>query len=117
MKELIRFEEIALFGLGVFLFSLLGYSWWWFFGLLLAPDLSMFGYLINEKIGAWTYNLFHHRALSIIVLLVGWFTDSDIVLLAGLILFSHASLDRIFGYGLKYEKGFKFTHLGKIGKK
>jgi hypothetical protein len=21
------------------------------------------------------------------------------------------------GYGLKYEKGFKFTHLGEIGKK
>ena len=117
MKELICFEEIALFGLGVFLFSLLGYSWWWFFGLLLAPDLSMFGYLINEKIGAWTYNLFHHRALSIIVLLVGWFMDSDMALVAGLILFSHASLDRIFGYGLKYERGFKYTHLGKIGKK
>lgn len=116
MKELIRFEEIALFGLGAFLFSLLDYSWWWFFGLLLAPDLSMFGYLINEKIGAWIYNLFHHRALSIIILLIGWFMDSDIVLLAGLILFSHASLDRIFGYGLKYERGFKYTHLGKIGK-
>ncbi|SFJ56615.1 DUF4260 domain-containing protein [Myroides guanonis] len=117
MKELVRLEEIALFGLGVFLFSILGYSWWWFFGLLLAPDLSMFGYLINEKMGAWIYNLFHHRALAIIVLLVGWFMDYEIALVAGLILFSHASLDRIFGYGLKYERGFKYTHLGKIGKR
>ncbi|HZJ19645.1 MAG TPA: DUF4260 family protein [Pricia sp.] len=24
-------------------------------------------------------------------------------------------MDRIFGYGLKYNKGFKFTHLGEIG--
>lgn len=117
MKELVRLEEIALFGLGVFLFSILDYSWWWFFGLLLAPDLSMFGYLINEKMGAWIYNLFHHRALAIIVLLVGWFMDYEIALVAGLILFSHASLDRIFGYGLKYERGFKYTHLGKIGKR
>lgn len=116
MKELVRLEEIALFGLGVFLFSTLDYSWWWFFGLLLAPDLSMFGYLINEKMGSWIYNLFHHRALAIIVLLVGWFMDYEIALVAGLILFSHASLDRIFGYGLKYERGFKYTHLGKIGK-
>lgn len=28
----------------------------------------------------------------------------------GILLFAHASLDRIFGYGLKYEQGFKFTH-------
>lgn len=29
--------------------------------------------------------------------------------------FPHAAMDRIFGYGLKYEKGFKYTHLGEIG--
>lgn len=28
----------------------------------------------------------------------------------------HSSIDRIFGYGLKYKEGFGFTHLGKIGK-
>lgn len=116
MKELIRLEEVALFGLGVFLYSLLGYSWWWFWGLLLAPDLSMLGYLINTKIGAWCYNLFHHKGLAIAVVLLGWFMESDIALAAGLILFSHASLDRAFGYGLKHEEGFVFTHLGKIGK-
>jgi hypothetical protein len=36
--------------------------------------------------------------------------------LIGVILFSHSSLDRMLGYGLKFEKGFKFTHLGEIGK-
>jgi len=35
--------------------------------------------------------------------------------LIGIILFSHASMDRIMGYGLKYDKGFKYTHLGEIG--
>lgn len=35
--------------------------------------------------------------------------------LAGIILFAHAAFDRILGYGLKYERGFKFTHLGEIG--
>lgn len=31
-------------------------------------------------------------------------------------LFSHSAMDRIFGYGLKHENGFKFTHLREIGK-
>ncbi|HEY0262180.1 MAG TPA: DUF4260 family protein [Chitinophagales bacterium] len=31
-------------------------------------------------------------------------------------MFGHSSMDRFFGYGLKTEEGFKFTHLGKIGK-
>jgi hypothetical protein len=35
--------------------------------------------------------------------------------LIGVIMFSHAAFDRLLGYGLKYEEGFKFTHLGAIG--
>jgi len=34
-----------------------------------------------------------------------------------IILFGHSSMDRIFGYGLKTNQGFKFTHLGTIGNK
>ena len=37
--------------------------------------------------------------------------------IAGIILFGHSSMDRIFGYGLKQFLGFKYTHLGLIGKK
>jgi hypothetical protein len=37
-------------------------------------------------------------------------------MLAGIILFAHSSMDRLFGYGLKYFTGFSDTHLGKIGK-
>lgn len=33
----------------------------------------------------------------------------------GIILFSHSSLDRALGYGIKYEIGFKYTHLGELG--
>lgn len=32
-----------------------------------------------------------------------------------MILFAHASLDRVFGYGLKYADGFSHTHMGDIG--
>ena len=37
--------------------------------------------------------------------------------IAGIILFGHSSMDRMFGYGLKLKEGFKYTHLGMIGKK
>ncbi|HAJ82706.1 MAG TPA: DUF4260 domain-containing protein, partial [Zunongwangia profunda] len=32
------------------------------------------------------------------------------------ILFGHSAMDRIFGYGLKYEDNFKNTHMGWFGK-
>lgn len=116
MKKLIQLEEAALFGLGIYLFSLLNYAWWWFPVLLLVPDLSMIGYAFGNKVGAWCYNVIHHRALAIAVYLLGIYLAKDIIELTGIMLFSHSSMDRMFGYGLKYEKGFKFTHLGEIGK-
>ena len=116
MKTSLKLEELAMLLLGTFLFSQLNFSWWWFIGLFLAPDLGMLGYLINTKVGAFTYNLFHHKFVAIAIYFFGIFITSEIVQMIGVLLFSHASFDRIFGYGLKYEKGFKFTHLGEIGK-
>ena len=104
--------------LGFFLFMRMELPWWWFFGLLLTPDIGMLGYLGGSRIGAFFYNLFHHRGVAILLYLVGIsYLSLSVLELGGIIIFSHASMDRIFGYGLKYEKGFKFTHLGEIGKK
>jgi len=116
MNSLIKLEEAALFALGIYLFSTLDYAWWWFPVLLLAPDLSMIGYLGGNKAGAYVYNLFHHRGLAATIYLSGIYTTIPALQLAGVILFAHSCMDRMFGYGLKYEKGFKFTHLGEIGK-
>lgn len=116
MRLLLRGEEVMMFLLGTYLFSLLDYSWWWFLGLILAPDIGILGYLMGNRIGAIGYNLFHHKGLALIIYLIGIYLSVSLCQLIGVILFSHASLDRIFGYGLKYDKGFKFTHLGEIGK-
>ncbi len=116
MKKIIQLEELGLFLLGIFLFSQLNYAWWWFLVLLLAPDFSMIGYAVNNKTGAFLYNLFHHRGLAIAVYLLGIYLSNSVLQLMGVILLAHASMDRMFGYGLKYEKGFKYTHLGEIGK-
>ena len=117
MLTILKIEELAMFGLGIYLFSLLPYEWWWFLVLLLAPDIGMVGYLFGNKTGALTYNLFHHKGIAIAIYLGGTYLSMSIVQLVGTMLFAHAAFDRVLGYGLKYEKGFKFTHLGEIGRK
>lgn len=117
MKTIIKLEELGLFILGIYLFSLLNYQWWWFLVLILAPDFSMIGYAFGNTIGAYAYNVFHHKGIAVLLYLLGIYFLNPSVQLAGIILFSHTSMDRILGYGLKYEQGFKFTHLGEIGKK
>ncbi|PXY45331.1 DUF4260 domain-containing protein [Flavobacterium hydrophilum] len=116
MNTIAKLEEAALFIFGIYLFSLLRFEWWWFLVLILAPDLSMLGYLFGNKIGALLYNVFHHKGIAVLLYISGSYFKIEYLQLAGIILFSHSAMDRIFGYGLKYEKGFKYTHLGEIGK-
>ena len=94
MKNLIKLEELFLFVLGIFLFSQLDYAWWWFLVLLLAPDLGALGYLGGTKLGASTYNLVHHRGVAL-----GVDVSSQRMKFAGVIIFSHTSLERVFGDG------------------
>ena len=116
MKLLIQLEEFGMFLLGIFLFSQLSFVWWWFPALLLTPDVSMIGYAAGNKTGAITYNLFHHKAVAVIVYISGFYFKQEVWMLAGTILFAHSCMDRMFGYGLKTFTGFKTTHLGEIGK-
>ena len=85
--------------------------------LILTPDISMLGYLANAKVGAWIYNIFHHKAVAACVFSVGLLLHYPILAGAGLILYGHTCMDRVFGYGLKFTDNFKHTHLGWIGKK
>lgn len=116
MKNLLKLEELGQFLLSIMLFSRLEYSWWVFPACLLLPDLSMIGYLINPKIGAWMYNFFHHKLVAVLVLILGFWLNEPLITLAGVILFGHSAMDRIFGYGLKFNDHFQNTHLGWIGK-
>ncbi|HLT09006.1 MAG TPA: DUF4260 domain-containing protein [Cyclobacteriaceae bacterium] len=117
MKNLLRVEELGQFVLSIFLFSQLEYAWWIYPACLLLPDFSMLGYAVNTRIGAWMYNFFHHKALGIAALILGFVLGMAWLTLAGVILFGHAAMDRVFGYGLKFSDSFQHTHLGWIGKK
>lgn len=115
MKRLLAVEELFLFALAIYLFSQLEYAWWLFPALFFAPDVSIVAYAGGPKLGTAVYNIVHHRGLGLLVYLFGVFTGSAWTQLAGLIVFGHASFDRILGYGLKYPDAFKHTHLGWIG--
>jgi hypothetical protein len=76
----------------------------------------MLGYLINNRVGAYVYNLFHHQGFAILIGIAGVLSANLPLQLAGLVLFGHSAMDRAMGYGLKYTNDFKHTHLGWIGK-
>ena len=116
MKTLLRLEELLLFGLALFLFSGLDYGWGRYALLFFAPDLSMLGYLVNPRLGAWTYNLIHHKGVSVAVYVLGYLLSIPWLMFAGTILLGHSSFDRVLGYGLKHEDAFQNTHLGRIGR-
>ncbi|OQP61553.1 hypothetical protein A3860_32025 [Niastella vici] len=115
MKRTIALEEMAMFGLSIFLFGKLSFAWWWYALLILTPDLSMLGYLANTRTGAIVYNFFHHKAVAIVVYIAGFYLNNEVVQLTGVILFGHSCMDRMLGYGLKYPDSFQNTHLGLIG--
>jgi hypothetical protein len=116
MKNILKLEELFMLAFALFLFSGLNASWGLFALLFFAPDLSMIGYLINPRLGAWTYNLVHHKGLGITLYVLGSLLTVPWLTFTGILLFAHSSFDRIFGYGLKHEDAFHNTHLGRIGK-
>jgi len=117
LKNTLKFEEFAMFILGFLGFLYFGGTWFLFLLMLLLPDLGMIGYVINPVVGAYTYNILHHKGLGILLFIVGVFLKIDVFIFIGIILFSHSSMDRALGYGLKYKNSFNNTHLGEIGAK
>ncbi len=85
--------------------------------LLFTPDISMAGYVKNNKIGALSYNSVHNFAVPAVLVVLGAIVPCNLLLGGGLIWASHVALDRALGYCLKFDSGFNDTHLGKIGKK
>lgn len=116
MKNVIKLEELAMLALSIFALAHFDVAWWYYLILFLGPDISMLGYLLGNKTGAACYNLIHHKGIALALFLTGFIYGSWLLQVTGIILFGHSSMDRMFGYGLKYNEGFKFTHLGAIGK-
>ena len=113
-KALLHLEGLAALAAATAAYWQAGFGWWWFAGLLLAPDLAMIGYLINPRVGSYTYNLAHTYALPLALGLLSGLADWRAGGMLALIWLAHIGMDRAVGYGLKYASGFKDTHLGRV---
>jgi hypothetical protein len=113
-RRLLHLEGLAVLVGALALYFDAGYGWLLLVVLLLAPDLSMVGYLGGPRAGALIYNLAHTYAGPIALGLVGVLGDVELATQLALIWLAHIGLDRMLGYGLKYPTGFKDTHLGRV---
>ena len=111
----VRLEWAAVTVAAVVLYALSGASWWLFALLILAPDLSMLGYLAGPRVGAIAYNALHILIVPLPLALAGYILANSLAAAIGLIWIIHIAVDRGLGYGLKLSTGFQDTHLGRIG--
>ncbi len=112
----VRLEWVAVAVVAIVFYALSGVSWWLFALLILAPDLSMLGYLAGPRIGAIAYNALHILIVPLVLALAGRFLANSTVMAVALIWIAHIAIDRALGYGLKLSTGFEDTHLGRIGR-
>jgi hypothetical protein len=116
LRTMLRLEGLTLFAGMTLLYAVWGGSWWVYLILFLVPDLSFAAYLAGPKPGAIIYNAAHSYMVPVTLMTTGFGMDSPLTLSIALIWMAHIGIDRALGYGLKYEAGFGFTHLGRIGK-
>ncbi|WP_027054512.1 DUF4260 domain-containing protein [Mesorhizobium erdmanii] len=112
----IRLEWAVVAVAAIVFYASTGVSWWLFGVLILAPDLSMFGYLGGPRIGALTYNALHILVVPVLLLIAGYLSGHAVAIAVALIWIAHIAIDRALGYGLKLSTGFQDTHLGRIGR-
>ncbi|MCA1456008.1 DUF4260 domain-containing protein [Bradyrhizobium sp. BRP22] len=116
VRTLLRLEGLTLFVGMTLLYAVWDGSWWVYAVLFLAPDLSFAGYLIGPKEGAVIYNAAHSYMAPVTLMTTGFATAEPLVLSIAMIWLAHIGIDRALGFGLKYQAGFGFTHMGRIGK-
>ncbi|MGY3234024.1 MULTISPECIES: DUF4260 domain-containing protein [unclassified Bradyrhizobium] len=116
VRILLRLEGLALFAAMTALYATWGGSWWLYALLFLVPDLSFLAYLSDARLGALVYNAAHSYMAPVALMTLGFGFSSPLTLSIALIWLAHIGIDRALGYGLKYDAGFGFTHLGRIGR-
>lgn len=112
---LLRLEGLALALICIWLYRGQHESLWMFLALILAPDLSMLGYLAGPRVGALAYNLVHTWVTPLVFFAISWWGGVQIMLPLAFILGAHIGFDRALGFGLKLPTSFRDTHLGRIG--
>lgn len=119
----LHLDGAALFFGALIAYAATGGSWWLFAGLLLAPDVSMLGYLVDARFGALVYNIGHSLVWPLALIGLGLVASAPgavltaagplLVLRIGVIWAAHLGMDRAFGFGYKYPTRFNDTDIGR----
>jgi len=112
---LLRIEGMAIFGAAMVAYLHLDAGWWLFALLILAPDLSMLGYLLGSAPGARIYNVAHTLSIPLLVLVWAFWVGAPGVIAGTVVWIAHIGMDRAAGFGLKYPDSFRVTHLQRLG--
>ena len=115
-RRLLRLEGLLTLAVAVALYAGTDAGWGRFAALFLVPDLSFAGYLVGPRAGAAAYNAAHSWIGPLLLGGAAWLGLAPAALPAALIWAAHIGFDRALGYGLKLGAGFRFTHLGVIGR-
>lgn len=110
-RTFLRVEGLAVLAMVLSAYFSLDGPIWLLAVLALAPDLSMIGYFSGPRFGSLSYNIVHTYTLPLALGSLGIWADNRQALLVALIWAGHIGMDRLAGYGLKFESGFKDTHL------
>lgn len=115
----LHLNGVALLLISLIAYGLSGGSWWLFFGLLLAPDLFMVGYVSGPRTGAAVYNFGHSLVWPAGLIGAGLIAaaatgnPSPLPVQLGLIWAAHIGMDRAVGFGYKYPTHFKDTDIAR----
>ncbi len=113
----LRLDGLVLLVGSLALFATTQEPWWLVPLVIFLPDLFMVGYAGGTRLGAFVYNFGHTYLAPAIVAGVGLRSHSEIITALGLLWFAHVGMDRVAGYGLKYDDAFGHTHLGFLGRR
>jgi hypothetical protein len=110
-RTFLRIEGLAVLGVALGGYFTLNGPVWLLVVLALAPDLAMVGYLAGPRVGSLSYNVAHTYTLPLVLGSAAFWTDARLAGLVALVWAGHIGADRLVGYGLKFQSGFKDTHL------
>jgi Domain of unknown function (DUF4260) len=113
-RRLLHLEGLAVAVGSLVLYFDAGFGWLLLLVLILAPDLSMLGYLAGPRLGSLTYDVVHTYAGPSALGVIGVVGGYESAVQIALIWLAHIGVDRMLGYGLKYPTGFKDTHLQRV---
>jgi hypothetical protein len=111
---LLRAEGGIVFVVSILLYGEIRANWILFVLLVLAPDLSILGYLFGVRLGTGVYNFFHVLVPPLLLIALSIFLKQFWLLPFGLIWTAHIGADRLLGFGLKYPTRFRDTHLQRL---